>query len=96
MSTLMENYTESYRDQVEADLAVERNKRELLERYSNPWRILAYYMVRERVCTIYIEDTSQNVAVEFVVPNDQVKHWHEHALAHPDAQMPRITNHRGA
>lgn len=82
-------YTETRRDYVERRLSAAANKRQLLERFSQPWKIMAYWLMRENVCTIAIEDTSQNTGVEYAVPSDEVMEWFAHPLAHPDANIPK-------
>lgn len=79
---------EIYRDQIEENLAVEANKKDLLERNSNGIHVIAYWMVKENVCTIWVEDARVKRSCEFTVPNDEVTHWFEHPCSHKDYQMP--------
>lgn len=88
MTNTLKPYTETHRDIVEERLLSEHNKKELDQRYSAPWTIIAYYLVKEQVCTIYIHDDSLKVSVEYVVPGDKLSESFAHALAHPDANFP--------
>lgn len=65
--------------------AEQLNRREIDWRYSAPWTIIAYYFVKEHVCTIFINDESLGDSVEFKVPNSRVGEEFTHALAHPAA-----------
>lgn len=75
-------YTESRRDEVELELA---NKRELAERHSQGIQVIAYWLVKQNVCTIWVSDERTNVAAEFEVPNEEVMSWFNHPYAHPNA-----------
>lgn len=81
-------YTETRRDQVEADLAAAANRREINYRESGTYRIYAFWLVKENVCLIYIEDKSNNTGVEYQVPNNEMGSWLGHELAHRDANFP--------
>lgn len=80
---------ESYRDSVEAQLAVEANRREINERHSNGIRVVAYWLMKENICLIFVHDERANQASEFVVPNDEVAEWFIHPFAHRDNTIPR-------
>ena len=60
-------------------------KRELMERHDSTTQVIAYWMVLENICTIFVHDGKQ--AVEFVVPNEEVKEWFDHPFAHPDSRF---------
>lgn len=65
-------YTETQRDELEQELAQVANKRELAERHNHGINVIAYWLVKENVCTIWVQDERTNSASEFVVPNDEV------------------------
>lgn len=82
-------YTEAQRDHVEVQLASQANKREIDFRQSDGITVIAYWLMKENVCLIYVQDDRTNSAAEFSVPSEEVGHWFIHPFAHPDAQMPR-------
>lgn len=83
-------YTEAQRDAFEVQKAIEANKRELLERHSQGIQVIAYWLVKENVCTIFVRDERTNSSCEFPVANDEVSHWFEHPFAHKDAKFPEV------
>lgn len=82
-------YSEVERDRAEQRLALEANKKELLVRRNNGIHVIAYWLMKENVCTIWLLDERTNSSVEFPVPNDEVTEWFNHPFAHPDCNLPK-------
>lgn len=89
MAQEMVRYTETHRDQLELELAEQADKLVLNERYNNGIKVIAYWLRKENICTIWLQDERTNSACEFAVPNQEVMDWFTHPYAHIDAQMPR-------
>lgn len=89
MSVELVPYTETRRDQLEQELAAMANRRELDYRTNNGITVIAYWLVKENVCTIWVQDERTNSSCEFPVANEEVMEWFNHPYAHPDAQVPQ-------
>lgn len=77
-------YTEDQRDELELMLSEQANKVDLMERYNNGLRVIAYRAMKECVNTIYVHDERVNDSCEYVVDDDEVLEWFYHACAHKD------------
>lgn len=62
------------------------NRLEINRRSNNGITVVAYWLMKENVCLIFVHDRATNDASEFVVPNDEVGKWFAHPYAHPDAR----------
>lgn len=82
---------EAHRDDVEQRLAREANKREINYRQSGGYTVIAYWLMKENVCSIYVEDEYTHASVEYEVPNYEVGVWFLHPLAHKDANFPPVS-----
>lgn len=80
-------YTELDPDEFRREVEQIDNKRELNRRSNNGITVIAYWLMRENVCLIFVHDARTNDATEFIVPNDEVSEWFDHPYAHKDAQV---------
>jgi hypothetical protein len=60
------------------------NKREINRRDGDGLTVIAYWLVRENIVLIQVDDKHTKSSAEFIAPNDQVMDRFNHAFVYAD------------
>jgi len=76
-------YSETARDRLENTPV----KKEIDGREDSFMKAQILWQKIGNICTLFLLNKKEKMAVEFVIPNDEVAHWLQHPFAHPDANF---------
>lgn len=71
-------YTESHRDEIEAELSAEANKRELTEDHRHNLIIRTFWLRVTNEVSLQLTDETDGQILESIIPNDRVLWSRDH------------------